>query len=77
MSMTAVMGWCSVDRKLKVTVVKREELRPICKHELVELYYFGDKMVDGCGFEDYEENSRVVWFIKEKRKWGSGSYEEE
>lgn len=75
-------GCCSY-RKLKVTIEKRKLICPICKHECVDLRYFGSKsfVVDKSSpdyrcdsFEDYEENGRVVWV--EWVKGRSGSYEE-
>lgn len=72
-------GVCSY-RKLKVTVEKRKDVCPLCKHELVRLRYFGNaclRAIQSRDFwADYEEDGRVVWFEKVKRKWGSGSYEE-
>lgn len=70
-------GICSY-RKLKLTVEKREELCPICQHELVSISYFGSKRLNLNGekdsFEDYIEDGRVVW--GESVKHGSGSYAE-
>jgi hypothetical protein len=62
-------GVCSY-RKMKVTVEKREDLCPVCKHDLVDIRYFGAKQFvwDRSSpeykrerYEDYEEDGRVVW----------------
>lgn len=74
-------GICSY-RKLKVTVEKRKDLCPICKHDLGAIRYFGARRIvfdrslhsyERDTFEDYEEDGRVVWV--ERVKCGSGSYE--
>jgi hypothetical protein len=66
-------GICSY-RKLKVTVEKHKDLCPICKHELINIRYFGSKCLnltdEGDSFEDFEEDGRVVWFERVK----AGSY---
>jgi len=76
-------GVCSY-RKLKVTVEKHEDLCPICRHELINIRYFGDKhfVLDGDSpdyrrdsFEDCEEDGQPVWVERVKPRYGSGSYE--
>jgi len=82
-------GVCSY-RKLKVTVEYRKSVCPICRHDLAEHVYFGNNRDvlavfrsdrGSCRkrdfYADYEEDGRAVWFVKVKREWGSGSYEEE
>lgn len=72
-------GVCSY-RKLKVTVEYKKNVCPICQHELEEMRYSGVKRhildclfsdVHSCGerdsYEDYEEDSRVVWTVVVKR----------
>ena len=71
-------GVCSY-RKLKVTVEKRKELCPICRHDLIDIRYFGSKhiasVLERDSLEDYEEDGRVVWVERVKRKkYGSGNY---
>jgi len=71
-------GVCSY-RKLKVTVEKRKALCPICQHDLVGIRYHGNKHLcvhERDSFDDYEEDGRVVWVERERKKYGSGSYEE-
>lgn len=73
-------GVCSY-RKLKFTAEYKRNVCPICQHDLVRLDYFGVKrsVLDvlfstrtSCGerdsFEDYEEDGRVVWVERVKRK---------
>ncbi len=68
-------GNCSY-RKLKVTPELRDEFCPLCKHELVDAWYFGsksfvkDRSADGYEasfWSEYEENRRVVWVEKPKK----------
>ena len=72
-------GICSY-RKLKITVEKRKALCPICQHDLVDIRYCGNKRLacvpERDSFEDLEEDGRVVWVEYERKKYGSGSYEE-
>jgi len=71
-------GNCSY-RKLKVTVELRKAVCPICQHDLVGIRYFGNKRLN-CfyerdSFEDYEEDGRIVFVERVKRRYGSGSHE--
>ena len=58
-------------------------IQRICKKEITDLTYEEkcfvlDKSSPDYrrdSFEDYEEDGRVVWFERVKRKFGSGSYE--
>ena len=70
-------GVCSY-RKLKVTVEYKKNVCPLCQHDLVRLDYHGWKrfVVDKGSpdfrrdsFEDLEEDGRVVWVERVKRKW--------
>jgi len=75
-------GNCSY-RKLKVTAEMRKQVCPICKHDLVDLRYFGAKNIvldkDAPEFTrdfvtDIEEDGRPVWVVEtRKRKYGGGS----
>jgi hypothetical protein len=62
---------------------------PLCRHELVEHYYWGNNPDvlavsrsdrDSCGmrrsYADLVEDGRRAWVERVKREWGSGSYEE-
>jgi len=75
-------GVCSY-RKLKVTVEYRKSVCPLCRHELVELRYFGNNpdvlgvISSGrrsCdkrwGYADLVEDDCKVWVEKVKRGWG-------
>lgn len=76
-------GVCSY-RKMKVTVEKREDLCPLCKHDLVDVRYFGVKQFvwDRSSpeykrerYEDYLEDGRPVWVeVVRSSRYGSGSY---
>ena len=69
---------CVSYRKLKVTPEKRKALCPLCRHELVDIFYHGVKSLsfDKSSFEDFLEGGFSAWGVKIKRKWGSGNYEE-
>jgi hypothetical protein len=72
-------GVCSY-RKLKVTVEMNSRICPICKHDVIDIRYFGCKPLSLDGevdsFEDYEENGRPVFVERVNLRYGSGSYEE-
>lgn len=74
-------GTCSY-RNLKVTAEMRKDVCPLCKHELVDLEYFGAKHFnlefgsldfERDSYEDYEEDGRVVWRERVKRGWSGDS----
>lgn len=77
-------GVCSY-RKLHFKGEMKKDVCPICQHDLIGIRYFGSKSFNKDGesagyqrdsFEDFEEDGRVVWFERVKRKfYGSGSYE--
>lgn len=76
-------GVCSY-RKLKITAERKKKVCPICLHDLDRLDYFGNKDFvfdkESPDFkresvEDIEEDGRQVWFKREPKKYGSGSYE--
>jgi len=65
-------GVCSY-RKLKVTVEKRKELCPICRHDVTDIDYHGIKQLDLSkreSYEDFMENGRPVWCERERKsRW--------
>ena len=69
-------GVCSY-RKLKVTAEKRKDLCPICRHDLINIRYFGSKSIacvpERDSFEDYVEDGRIVWVERVGKKYGSDS----
>ena len=75
--------------KLKVTAEFKKHVCPICQHDLEKLLYFGTKrsllMCHGSdmascdkrdSFEDFLEDGRIVWFERQPKKYGSGSYDD-
>ena len=63
-------------RKLKVTVEKRKDLCPICKHDLDWIRYFGDECIchdrgsseyrfEGC-LSYYDDHGNCVWIFEEE-----------
>ncbi|MCJ7632946.1 hypothetical protein MUP77_11215, partial [Candidatus Bathyarchaeota archaeon] len=59
-------------RKLKFTPEKKKELCPLCKHELIDVKYFGANWLAVQGsdkrdtWEDYEEEGRPVFIPYER-----------